>query len=213
MLQGREKTLESDKLINEKLAERTAIQEKNTQEIVKQQTETDKLREKMTSVGQEIEGSIKNNLKDAITGAKSFGEAMSGVLNKIRDKLMDKVFDNLFSGFADNFGKSATGKKGGGIGGFIGGLFGFADGGRPPVGRPSIVGERGPELFVPRSAGTIVPNEKIGGSSITNNISISVDASGSSVQGDTDGQQFGEALAGVIQSEIIKQKRSGGLLA
>lgn len=42
-------------------------------------------------------------------------------------------------------------------------LFGFADGGRPPVGRPSVVGERGPELFVPDSAGTIVPNHKLGG--------------------------------------------------
>lgn len=33
----------------------------------------------------------------------------------------------------------------------------FADGGRPPVGEVSIVGERGPELFVPDTAGTIIP--------------------------------------------------------
>ena len=44
-------------------------------------------------------------------------------------------------------------------------IFGFANGGRPPVGRPSIVGERGAELFVPDSAGTIVPNHELGGSS------------------------------------------------
>lgn len=37
----------------------------------------------------------------------------------------------------------------------------FADGGDPPVGVPSLVGERGPELFVPRTAGTIVPNNKL----------------------------------------------------
>ena len=212
LLEGRLITLESDKLINDKLKERNELHKKNKEEIDKQKTATDELREKMTSVGQEIESSIKNNLKDAITGAKTFGEAMSGVLNKIRDKLMDKVFDNLFSGFADNFGKSASGGKGGGIGGFIGGLFGFADGGTPPVGRPSIVGERGPELFVPRSAGTIVPNEKIGGSNITNNISINVDATNSNVHSDGDGQQFGQALASAIQAEIVKQKRSGGLL-
>ena len=42
-------------------------------------------------------------------------------------------------------------------------VFGFADGGRPPLNQPSIVGERGPELFVPDSAGTIVPNEMLGG--------------------------------------------------
>lgn len=34
---------------------------------------------------------------------------------------------------------------------------GFASGGDPPVGRVSLVGEQGPELFVPRTAGTIVP--------------------------------------------------------
>ncbi len=43
----------------------------------------------------------------------------------------------------------------------IGGFFNFANGGRPPVGAASIVGERGPELFVPDSAGTIIPNGKI----------------------------------------------------
>jgi lambda family phage tail tape measure protein len=41
----------------------------------------------------------------------------------------------------------------------------FADGGEPPVGMPSIVGERGPELFVPRTAGTIIPNHRL--SSVT----------------------------------------------
>ena len=142
MLQGRQKTIESDNLINEKLKERTSIQEKNTQEIQNQQTETDKLaekteklKEKMTAVGEEIESSIKNNLRDAITGAKSFGEAMQGVLNKIRDKMLDKVLDNLFGGFGEAFGKGASGGGGGGIGGFIGKIFGglFANGGQPPV--------------------------------------------------------------------------------
>jgi lambda family phage tail tape measure protein len=38
---------------------------------------------------------------------------------------------------------------------------GYADGGDPPVGRVSLVGERGPELFVPRTAGTIIPNNQL----------------------------------------------------
>ena len=66
---------------------------------------------------------------------------------------------------------------------FFGGVFRlwlFANGGRPPVGRPSVVGERGPELFVPRTAGTIVPNHAMGGANVT----VNVDASGSSVEGD-----------------------------
>ena len=36
----------------------------------------------------------------------------------------------------------------------------FADGGS--ISGPSIVGERGPELFVPRGSGTIIPNNQLG---------------------------------------------------
>lgn len=39
----------------------------------------------------------------------------------------------------------------------------FADGGEPPVGKVSVVGERGPELFIPRTAGTIIPNNALAG--------------------------------------------------
>jgi hypothetical protein len=57
---------------------------------------------------------------------------------------------------------------------------GFEKGGRPPVGQPSIVGEKGAELFVPDQAGTIVPNDKLGmGKQVTVNFNIStVDARG-----------------------------------
>ena len=57
---------------------------------------------------------------------------------------------------------------------------GFEKGGRPPVGRPSIVGEKGAELFVPDQAGTIVPNDKLGmGKPVTVNFNINtVDARG-----------------------------------
>jgi len=36
----------------------------------------------------------------------------------------------------------------------------FAEGGRPPVGRPALVGERGPELFVPDRPGLVIPADK-----------------------------------------------------
>ena len=69
---------------------------------------------------------------------------------------------------------SLLGMGGGGAGFFgslfggIGKIFGFADGGSPPVGKASIVGERGPELFVPKSAGNIVPNHMLGGGQTIN---------------------------------------------
>lgn len=51
---------------------------------------------------------------------------------------------------------------------------GFADGGRPPVGQPSMVGERGPELFVPDTAGTIVPNDQISTNSDRNGSGVTL---------------------------------------
>lgn len=49
-----------------------------------------------------------------------------------------------------------------GIGNWFSGLK-FASGGVPPVGKASIVGEMGPELFVPNTAGRIIPNHALGG--------------------------------------------------
>jgi len=51
--------------------------------------------------------------------------------------------------------------SGGDVLGTIGSFFGFANGGNPPVNQPSMVGERGPELFVPKTAGTIIPNNQL----------------------------------------------------
>ena len=66
-------------------------------------------------------------------------------------------------------------------GSIISKMKGFADGGRPPVGQASIVGEKGPEIFVPDQAGTIVPNDKLGamGKQVNVNFNITtVDATG-----------------------------------
>ena len=215
LLETRMKTLEKEKEVTEEKKRQNEEHKKSEELLKKQQEETDKLKEKMTEVGEEIESSIKNNLRDAITGAKTFGEAMTGVLNKIRDKIIDAQIDRVFGSFGENFGK---GKEGKGLGGFFGKILGglFADGGRPPVGKVSVVGERGPELFVPKVAGTIIPNSAMGGGgdSVVNNITVSVDASGSSVSGSTsEGNELGQQIAIAIQSELVKQKRSGGLLA
>jgi hypothetical protein len=40
---------------------------------------------------------------------------------------------------------------------------GLANGGTAQAGDMHLVGERGPELFVPRVTGTVIPHEKLGG--------------------------------------------------
>jgi len=51
----------------------------------------------------------------------------------------------------------------------------FASGGQPPLGKVSLVGEQGPELFVPSQKGTIIPNHALGGGSATPDVRISGD--------------------------------------
>jgi len=75
-----------------------------------------------------------------------------------------------------------------------------------------LMGEAGPEAIMPLKRGS---NGKLGvqSSGGVGNIVVNVDASGSSVEGDSArSQEFGRALAAAIQSEMLKQKRPGGLL-
>ena len=211
--------LDEDRKINKEIDIQNGKLKEQEDLIKKNEEAAKKLRDAMTAVGEEIEGSIKNNLRDAITGAQSFGQAMTNVLNRIRDNIIDAQIEKLIGGFGENFGKSASSGGGKGIGGFLGGLLGgllkFEDGGRPPVGRASIVGERGPELFVPKTAGTIIPNNALGGGGNTTNnmITVNVDATGSSVQGNgSEADQLGGLIASVVQATIIDEQRAGGLL-
>ena len=172
--------------------------------------EAKKLQETFEKIGESVKNDLVSNLREAIKGSQSFGQAINKVLDKMKDKLLDMALNEAISGLGGMFGGN---KKGGFLGGLIGGL--FADGGRPPVGKASIVGERGPELFVPSTAGTIIPNNKLGGGdSITNIVNVSVDASGSSVEGNgATSQQLGQTIALVVQETLVKEKRNGGLLA
>jgi lambda family phage tail tape measure protein len=67
------------------------------------------------------------------------------------------LFSQLLSGVGSLFGGGATA----GTSNVSPGIKFFANGGDPPVGVPSIVGERGAELFIPKTAGTIVPNNAL----------------------------------------------------
>ena len=140
---------------------------------------------------------IGNGIKGLIQGTQSLNDILRNVTNKIADAFLNMA---IFG----NFG-------GGSVTGGLLGAIGFANGGRPPVGRPSIVGEKGAELFVPDRAGTIIPNHELGGST---NIVVNVDASGSNVEGDEEeGRELGRLISVAIQSELIKQKRPGGMIA
>ena len=91
---------------------------------------------------------------------------------------------------------------------------GLATGGPATANTPYIVGEKGPELFMPGRSGTVIPNDALGGGGSTN-VVVNVDASGNSnVQGDqAQAKQLGVAVSAAVQAELVKQQRPGGLLA
>ena len=182
--------------------------------------------------------SFEESFKGIVKGTMTVADAFRSMLNRIADVFLDTaarmlanqfqqgilgLLGNIFNPFsitggATNTALSTTQQVArdtalysslGSVNTFPAGS--FANGGRPPVGRPSIVGERGAELFVPDRAGTIIPNHELGGST---NIVVNVDASGSNVEGDEEeGRALGIALSAAIETELIKQKRPGGLLA
>jgi lambda family phage tail tape measure protein len=78
-----------------------------------------------------------------------------------------------------------------------------------------LMGEAGPEAIMPLKRGA---DGKLGvvagGNGGSTTINVSVDAKGSSVQGDGGkGDQLGRVIAVAVQQEMIKQKRPGGILA
>ena len=152
-----------------------------------------KLRDLYRSIGQTIEDGLVNAIQGAIDGTKTLGDVARSVFREIQTSLIRFGVNALLGSI------------------FPGSSFFRANGGTVSKGKSYIVGERGAEMFVPNAGGRIVPNSDLGGST---NIVVNVDASGSNVQGDgQDSKALGLALSAAIETELIKQKRPGGLLA
>lgn len=109
-------------------------------------------------------------VKFAQTGKLDFKSLADSIISDlIRIQVQKNVVGPLSKAFDDGdlFGKIGGflwfGGKGGSYDPIADGLLGFAGGGQPPLGVASVVGERGPELFVPNQAGMVVPNGAGGG--------------------------------------------------
>lgn len=77
---------------------------------------------------------------------------------RVLDSIAAKALDGLFDGIGGGSGGTGGGGFGGLLTGLIGSVFGLpgrATGGPVAPDRPYLVGERGPELFVPTSAGRV----------------------------------------------------------
>ena len=180
-----------------------------------------------------IGSSFQDAFKGVINGTMSVTDAFRSMTNRIANHFLDMaarimatqiqrsilgifnplggILGGIFGG-GGLFGSNSLGinSSGFGSGAMTGNPF-RAAGGSVRGGGSYIVGERGPEMFTPGVSGMVTPNNALGG---TTNIVVNVDASGSSVEGnESEGKQLGVALSAAIESELVKQKRPGGLLA
>ena len=71
-----------------------------------------------------------------------------------------------------------------------------------------------PEAYVPLPDGRRIPVAMQGGGGGSTTVNVSVDAKGTSVQGNSgQGEQLGRVISQAMQAELIKQRRPGGILA
>lgn len=114
---------------------------------------------------------VSNSFKGMITGAMSFQSAMKGIIGAVINELLRlyvvQQVVGVVSGALGSIGLPVPALPGKAVGGSVTGN------------KPYMVGERGPELFVPGGNGTIIPNQNVRGGGGGSPINISVDARGS----------------------------------
>ena len=204
--------------------------------LEKQAEQAEKIKQQFASLGQSLATDVADGLQGLIRGTSTLNDMLNNVLNKMIDAAFNMalfgnpggtlggggLFGSLFSGLGSIFGgglpsSQVLGQRASAMTGIPmdlpAGSFNItrASGGPVKGGTGYLVGERGPEMFTPGVSGMITPNHALGG---TTNVVVNVDASGSSVEGDEEqGRELGRIISAAIQSELIKQKRPGGMLA
>ena len=157
---------------------------------------------------------LEDSLMGVMQGTMSVKDAFKSMASSIISDLM-RIFIQ----------QQITGVLAGALGGMFGGGFstvgagantyippGLASGGPAMRNRPYIVGEAGPELFIPRGSGTVVPNDKLGGGGVVVNQTINLSTGVS--------QTVRAEVAGLLpqiknaaKSAVVEARQRGGSFA
>jgi len=185
----------------------------------------------VVTAAETIGNAFGESFKGIVKGSMTAQQALANLFNRTADAFLDmaakmiakqiqlKILGIGLNFFGTPFDRGLAPSRGSTTGGtdifgrdFDDEFFGqpLANGGIAKAGRTHLVGERGPELFTPGVTGTVTPNHALGGATVV----VNVDASGTSVEGnEANGEELGRLIGAVVQSELIKEKRPGGLLA
>lgn len=172
--------------------------ERQVEEMKKLKKETDLLAGVWSGVGNEVKG-----IFDAlISGTQDWNSVLTDTLRSFSNLLINAGF----SAIGQSAGKDSL----------LGKLFGGfrANGGPVSPGKSYMVGERGPEMFVPSGKGSIVANKDLGGGTVIN-ITNNIAEGGAQTNARGEGQSAAamNQLSKMMVAVIQREQRPGGVLS
>ena len=148
---------------------------------------------------------MNNFFMDIFKGTKSASDAFRSMANMIISELfrilvVEQLVQSIGGAIKASFSpKGVSPKK-------------AAMGGSATSGKPYLVGEKGAELFIPHTAGQIVPNNKMGGSGVTVNQTINI-STGVQQTVRAEIAQLMPQIADASKSAVLDARRRGGNFA
>ena len=151
-------------------------------------------------ISQQLASQFSQMFQGLINGTMNARQAIGQLLQSLGQLLINEAFSALFSG-----------PSGGGIGGIFSAIFGRrANGGPVQSRRPYLVGERGPEIMVPNTSGTVISNRDLQGGGANDNITVTVDVMPS---GEFDARVAGTSQRVAVNVVNANNKRVPGIVA
>ena len=102
---------------------------------------------------------VENSIIGLIRGTESLKDVMKKMMQAFIADLTTSIIKMLI---LDRLKKTILASAGGPIGTIVGSIFGRQGGGSVSNNTPYLVGEKGPELFIPNSSGRVAPMDKAG---------------------------------------------------
>lgn len=161
-----------------------------SQSLKKAQTDLSLLDVAGQSTGKRLTSAFEQFVKTGSLSFDSFKKVALGVLSDIASSALKSGLNSVFG--------SSGGSGGGIIASLLGafGLPGRAGGGQVTSGQPYVVGERGPEIFIPQGAGSVQANSAANKQSIA----ITVNVTGSAAEPRVMARSAGQIAAVVRRS-------------
>jgi hypothetical protein len=160
-----------------------------TRKVIISEGELKEITQQVSEAFEDAGKSISDAFGEAVIKGGNFKDAMKKIFEDVASQIASTVFQILImqplieklTKTLEEYRKKQKDVSIGmssGLGdllvGSLTGLLPFANGGYTPPNKPYMVGERGAEVFVPRTAGNIVPNNQLGGGvTVNQNVSFS----------------------------------------